>query len=59
MRRAGPDGPARGAVYPHRRHLAAKVRGFLDLLARRIGDHRRWMEPELAAGEGSAPATPR
>jgi DNA-binding transcriptional LysR family regulator len=35
------------AVYPHRHHLSAKVRAFLDLLARRIGEHRRWMDPEL------------
>jgi len=38
------------AVYPHRRHLSAKVRGFIDLLAKRIGDHQRWMNPDLQAG---------
>ncbi len=34
------------AAYPHRRHLSAKVRGFLDLLAQRISTHQRWLNPE-------------
>jgi DNA-binding transcriptional LysR family regulator len=42
------------AVYPHRHHLSAKVRGFIDLLAQRIHGHRRWMELETAA-EGDSP----
>ena len=31
------------AVYPHRHHLSAKVRVFIDLLAERFTDHRRWI----------------
>jgi DNA-binding transcriptional LysR family regulator len=34
------------AIYPHRHHLSTKVRRFIDLLAQRIVDHRRWMSPE-------------
>jgi DNA-binding transcriptional LysR family regulator len=45
------------AVYPHRRHLSAKVRGFVDLLARRIAEHRRWMHPEVPAH--AAPPSPQ
>lgn len=30
------------ALYPHRHHLSAKVRGFLDLLAERIGPICSW-----------------
>jgi DNA-binding transcriptional LysR family regulator len=33
------------AIYPHRRHLAAKVRSFIDLLAARFTEHQRWMDP--------------
>ena len=32
------------AIYPHRHHVSAKVRSFIDLLAERFADHRRWME---------------
>ncbi|AZO33978.1 MAG: LysR family transcriptional regulator [Mesorhizobium sp.] len=32
------------AFYPHRHHVSAKVRSFIDLLAERFADHRRWME---------------
>jgi DNA-binding transcriptional LysR family regulator len=31
------------AVYPHRHHLSSKVRLFIDLLAERFADHRKWM----------------
>jgi DNA-binding transcriptional LysR family regulator len=31
------------AIYPHRHHLSAKVRRFIDLLAERFAEHRRWM----------------
>jgi DNA-binding transcriptional LysR family regulator len=41
------------AVYPHRHHVSAKVRSFIDLLARRIVEQRRWMSPDIA---GSGPA---
>ena len=37
-------------VYPHRLHLSAKVRRFIDLLARRIVDYRSQLEPRFAAG---------
>ena len=30
------------AIYPHRRHLSAKVRGFIDLLAARFADPVYW-----------------
>ena len=36
------------AVYPHRRHLAAKVRIFIDALARAFAG-RDWLNPEGAA----------
>jgi DNA-binding transcriptional LysR family regulator len=36
------------AVYPHRRHLAAKVRVFIDALARLFAG-RDWLNPECAA----------
>lgn len=32
------------AVYPHRRHLPAKVRAFIDLMAERSIRYRRWMD---------------
>ena len=35
------------AIYPHRRHLAAKVRRFIDLLADCFAEHRRWMNPTI------------
>ncbi|OWV76241.1 LysR family transcriptional regulator [Rhizobium sp. R634] len=31
------------AVYPNRSHLATKVRLFIDLLAERFAEHRKWM----------------
>jgi DNA-binding transcriptional LysR family regulator len=37
------------AIYPHRHHLSAKVRGFIDLLAQRIAEHRHWMNPDVPA----------
>lgn len=36
------------AIYPHRHHLSTKVRSFLDLLAERFAQHRKWMDPEAA-----------
>ena len=39
------------AVYPHARHLAAKVRGFVDFLAERYAG-----EPEWHQGGGDRPA---
>jgi len=34
--------PAIHAVYPHRRHLSAKVRAFVDFLAERFGPRPYW-----------------
>src|SRR5690606_30943113 len=34
-----PDGPALSAVYPHRRHLAGKVRGLIDYLIEWFAEH--------------------
>jgi DNA-binding transcriptional LysR family regulator len=31
------------AIYPHRHHLSAKVRRFIDLLAERFAAHQEWM----------------
>jgi DNA-binding transcriptional LysR family regulator len=42
------------AIYPHRHHLSAKVRGFIDLLAERIVEHRRWMDPDIPISAASA-----
>ena len=42
------------AMYPSRHHLSTKVRSFLDLLAERFAQHRKWMNPEAA--EEAAPA---
>jgi DNA-binding transcriptional LysR family regulator len=39
------------AVYPHRRHLAAKVRVLIDALARLFAG-RNWLNPEGAAPPG-------
>ena len=36
------------AIFPHRRHLAAKVRVFIDALARLFAG-RDWLNPEGAA----------
>jgi DNA-binding transcriptional LysR family regulator len=46
------------AVFPHRRHLAAKVRAFVDFVAERLGgDATRdpWWE-RIAAARSAAPA---
>jgi DNA-binding transcriptional LysR family regulator len=32
------------AIYPHRHHLSAKVRAFIDLLVERFAEHRRWVD---------------
>ena len=33
------------ALYPHRRHLSAKVRAFIDMLADRFSEQQRWLRP--------------
>jgi len=35
------------AVYPHRHNLSTKVRRFIDLVADRFADHRRWLAKEI------------
>jgi DNA-binding transcriptional LysR family regulator len=37
------------AIYPRRHLVSAKVRAFLDLLAARILEYRRWFNPDIAA----------
>jgi DNA-binding transcriptional LysR family regulator len=37
------------AVYPHRQHLSAKVRTFIDLVVARFAEHRRWMGRDATA----------
>ena len=34
------------ALYPHRRHLAAKLRVFIDMLVDRFADERWWLNPD-------------
>lgn len=34
------------AIYPHRHHLSTKVRSFIDLIAERFVQHRKWMTGE-------------
>jgi DNA-binding transcriptional LysR family regulator len=33
------------AIYPHRHHLSAKVRSFIDLLAKHFHEHPGWADP--------------
>lgn len=41
------------AIYPHRRHVSAKMRSFIDLTAARFAEHRAWLDA------GEQPATRR
>ncbi len=34
------------AIYPHRHNLSSKVRCFIDLLAERFVEHRKWLNPK-------------
>src|SRR5690349_10640956 len=36
---------AMNAVYPHRHHLSAKVRTFIDLLAQHSAEHQKLINP--------------
>jgi DNA-binding transcriptional LysR family regulator len=36
---------AMNAVYPHRHHLSAKVRSFIDLLSHHSAEHQRLINP--------------
>ncbi len=40
--------------YPHRHHLSSKVRVFIELLAKRFAEHRRWADPPPAEPRGGA-----
>jgi DNA-binding transcriptional LysR family regulator len=40
--RASPDATPLYALYPHRRHLPAKVRAFVDFLAARFAPSYDW-----------------
>jgi DNA-binding transcriptional LysR family regulator len=33
------------AVYPHRRHITAKVRAFIDMLVQRFASEQRRLDP--------------
>jgi len=44
------------AIYPHRHHLSAKVRSFLDLLTRRYRENPAWADPCGAHGGNCAGA---
>jgi DNA-binding transcriptional LysR family regulator len=37
------------AIYPHRHHLSAKVRSFIDLAVARFAAQRQWLAPDAAA----------
>jgi DNA-binding transcriptional LysR family regulator len=45
------------AIYPHRRHLTATVRTFIDMSVERFVEHQRWMDPlsNAVSGRKSAP----
>jgi DNA-binding transcriptional LysR family regulator len=43
------------AIYPHRHNLSTKVRNFIDLLAERFAQHRKWMNPD-ATEEPAVPS---
>jgi DNA-binding transcriptional LysR family regulator len=48
------------AIYPHRHHLSAKVRSFIDLMVRHFEENPAWADPcrglaHKAHGNGSAP----
>ncbi len=44
----GPE-MAISAVYPHRHHVSAKVRVFIDMMADYFTAHRLWLDPDAAA----------
>ena len=47
------------AIYPHRHYLSTKVRSFIDLLAERFAEHRKWMISGTAADLPDAADTRR
>jgi DNA-binding transcriptional LysR family regulator len=44
------------AIYPHRHHLSAKVRSFIDLLARHFHTDPAWADPRASRWIASTPA---
>jgi DNA-binding transcriptional LysR family regulator len=49
------------AIYPHRHHLSAKVRSFIDLLAKHFREDPAWADPcrsKLAAKSGNGKLQP-
>ncbi len=42
------------AVYPHRHHVSAKVRVFIDMMADYFTGHSAWLDPDAAALGGYA-----
>lgn len=40
------------AIYPHREHIPAKLRSFLDFAVRHFAEHPKWRLPELAPPRG-------
>lgn len=46
------------ALYPHRRHVTAKLRVFIDMLIDRFADERWWLNPEDQVSLAPAPARP-
>ena len=46
------------AIYPHRRHLPAKTRVFIDYLAESFGPEPYWDQPQKI-GKGAANQAPR
>ena len=40
------------ALYPHNRHLSAKVRAFVDFLVARFGPGGDWDRPPASVVEG-------
>jgi len=44
------------AIYPHRHHLSAKVRSFIDLLAKHFHTDPAWADPRASRWTASTPA---
>jgi DNA-binding transcriptional LysR family regulator len=40
-----PTSRSPNAIYPHRHHLSAKVRTFIDLLVRHAADQQKLINP--------------
>ena len=34
------------AIYAHRHHVSSKVRSYIDLMAERFLEHRKWLNQE-------------